>query len=159
MHWKKSFCVFLSLVVAGCAGLGGHGVGPDTYTRTFPTPFDEVWDTTVKMLEDRQVGLEEADKGRGRIVTQWLYRESERRMGVLRRDYWKERHRLTLRIKDRGQETEVMVYGIAEEKRPGGTQAYRWERIQSSGDLEMEVLDAIGRAVAFATKRGVREVR
>ncbi len=159
MHRKKCFCVFLSLVVAGCAGLGGHGAGPDTYTRTFPAPFDEVWDTTVKMFEDRQVGLEEADKGRAMIVTQWLYRESERRMGVLRRDYWKERDRLTLRIKDRGQETEVTVYGIAEEKRPGGTQAHRWERIQSSGDLEMEVLDAIGRAVAFATKRGVREAR
>lgn len=143
----------LPLIVAGCAGLGGLGGGPQSYSETLQAPFDEVWKATIKMFKDRQVDLKEVDKGRGKIVTHWLYRESKKRMGTLQRGYWKERHRLTLRVEDRGQATEISMYAIVEEKRPGGTQAYRWERIKSTGDLEREVLEAIEEAIASVTEK------
>ncbi|HHT9134849.1 MAG TPA: hypothetical protein ACFYD2_08095, partial [Candidatus Avalokitesvara rifleensis] len=118
-------------------------------------PFDVVWDATIKMFEARQVELEKTDKGQGKIVTQWLYREGGKSMGV-RGVPWEERHRLTLRIKDKGRVTEVSIYAIVEEKGPGGTQAYRWTRMESTGDLEREVLNAIGENVELLTQKGVK---
>lgn len=148
--------VLLSLIVAGCAGLGGLGGRPQAYSRAFQAPFDEVWEATINMFEERQVELKEADKGRGKVVTNWLYRESEKPMGMLERGYWKEKHRLILYVKDKGQVTEVSTYAIVEEKRPGGTQAYRWERVESAGDLEKEVLEAIEGAIASVSEKGVK---
>ena len=155
MYFLGLLWVVLPLIVAGCAGLGGLGGKPHTYSETFQSPFDVVWDATIKMFEARQVELEKIDKGQGKIITQWLYREGEKSMGV-RRVPWEERHRLTLRIKDKGRVTEVSAYAIVEEKGPGGTQAYRWTRMESTGDLERDVLDSIGEAVELLTGKGVK---
>ena len=150
----RSFWILLPLAVVGCAGLGGVGGGPQKYTRTYQAPFDTVWTATVQMFEERQVGLKEADKGRGKIVTDWLYREGERRMGV-RKVRWVERYRIILQVSSGKKRTEVVAYATAEERRPGGKEAYRWSRTESSGFLEIEVLDSIGKAVASADKKGV----
>ncbi|MFQ5956794.1 MAG: hypothetical protein ACE5KK_03385 [Candidatus Brocadiales bacterium] len=156
MRSLRLLSILLPLVLAGCSGLGGIGGRPQTYSKTFQATFDEVWGATIKVFEDRQVELREADKGQGKIITQWLFRESEKGMGMLQRGYWKERHRLTLRIKGKERGTEVSTYAIVEEKRPGGTQAYRWTRMESTGDLEREVLEAIEAAIASVTEKGVR---
>lgn len=155
MCFLRLLWVVLPLIIAGCAGLGGLGGKPHTYSETFQAPSDVVWDATVKMFEARQVELEDIDKSQGKIVTQWLYREGEKSMGV-RGIPWEERHRLTLRIKGKGRVTEVGAYAIVEEKGPGGTQAYRWTRMESTGDLEREVLGAIGETVELLTAKGVK---
>lgn len=156
MHLISFLWVFLVLVIVGCAGLGGLGGTPQTYSETFQAPFDVVWDATIKMFEVRQVELEKADKAQGKIVTQWLYRESEKSMGMIRDMPWQERHRLTLYVKDKGRVTEVNAYALVEEKRPGGTQAYRWTRVESTGDLERKVLDSIGEEIELVAEMGVK---
>jgi hypothetical protein len=151
----------LPLVIAGCGGLGGIGGGPQKYTRAYQAPFDTVWTAAVQVFEQRQVELKEADKGRGKIVTDWLYRVSEKRMGV-RKTRWTERYRVVLQVNQvsKGKKrTVVVAYATAQEKRPGGKEAYRWSRMESSGELEIEVLDSIGQAVESAGKKEVEAVK
>ncbi|MCP4363952.1 MAG: outer membrane protein assembly factor BamC [Planctomycetes bacterium] len=153
----RLFGVLLPLVIAGCGGLGGLGGGPQKYTRTYQAPFDTVWTAAVQVFEQRQVELKEADKGRGKIVTDWLYRVSEKRMGI-RKTRWTERYRVVLQVSPGKKRTEVVAYATAQEKRPGGKEAYRWSRMESTGELEIEVLDSIGRAVESAGKKEVEAV-
>jgi hypothetical protein len=120
-----------------------------------------VWTAAVQVFEQRQVELKEADKGRGKIVTDWLYRVSEKRMGV-RKTRWTERYRVVLQVNQvsKGKKrTVVVAYATAQEKRPGGKEAYRWSRMESSGELEIEVLDSIGQAVESAGKKEVEAVK
>ncbi len=154
----RLFGVLLPLVIAGCGGLGGLGGGPQKYTRTYQAPFDTVWTAAVQVFEQRQVELKKADKGRGKIVTDWLYRESEKRMGV-RKVRWMERYRVVLQVSPGKKRTEVVAYATAQEKRPGGKEAYRWSRTESTGELEIEVLDSIGQAVESAGKKEVEAVK
>lgn len=134
--------------------MGGHAGGARPYSIRLDAPSDEVWEACVRMFMDRQVKLEEADRTRGKMVTQWLYREGERRMGVGDRGRWTERYRLTLQVSRKGEATKLSAHAIVEEKSPGGTQAYRWQRVRSTGDLEREALEAIRRAVGPASGKG-----
>ncbi|MEE9514674.1 MAG: hypothetical protein V3V54_01465, partial [Candidatus Brocadiales bacterium] len=103
----RAFQIILPLVVMGCSGLGGIGGASRSYSETFQAPLSEVWEASVKMFDQEQIGLKKADKNGGEIVTQWFYRESEKRMGLGYRGHWNERHRVVLRLRGRGADTVV----------------------------------------------------
>ncbi len=152
----RFFWLLFLLVFAVCAGAGGHDGGARPYSIRLDAPSDGVWEAGMRMFADRQVKLEEADRARGKMVTQWLYREGERRMGVGGRGRWTERYKLTLQVSRKGEATEVSAHAIVEEKSPGGTQAYRWQRVRSTGDLEREALEAVRRAVGPASGKAAK---
>jgi hypothetical protein len=53
-----------------------------------------------------------------------------------------------------GKETTVVnIRSLVEEKRPGGTQAYRWTRKASPGEVEDLLLREIDKALAVKEKK------
>ncbi len=55
-------------------------------------------------------------------------------------DYWKERYRLTLTISGNIMASSVKVGCQLQQKPRGGSAAYRWQRMKSTGEIEEEVL-------------------
>jgi hypothetical protein len=132
--FRIPFCLFF--ILAGCAGLRGPEVAQPQHSRAFKASQEEAWQGVMQTLEGLGIDVKEADKARGEIETRWFYRESERVMGLVWGGYWKERYKMDLTLVTRGDTTVVTIRSFAEEKRPGGTQAYRWTRKASTGELE-----------------------
>ncbi len=55
-------------------------------------------------------------------------------------DYWKERYRLTITISGNIMASTVKVRSQLQQKPRGGSAAYRWQRMKSTGEIEEEVL-------------------
>lgn len=145
--------IFLCVpLLLGCAGLGGLETTPSRYTETYMASFDDVWSAALVALKDMDTEPDEVDKDKGKMKTRWLYKQTSRRMGMVFGGYWKERLRLYISVSSRGEATEVSLLSRMEEKRPGGTQAYRWHRMESTGELEKELLSGIRKVLAEAKK-------
>ena len=117
------------------------------YTRTFNDDFEHVWATVIMSLGD--LPLDKINKEKGIIKTGWAEGFSQTRKArsvVTDRfldDYWKERYRLTITISGNIMVSSVKVSCQLQQKPRGGSAAYRWERMKSTGEIEGEVLRRI----------------
>ena len=117
------------------------------HTRTFNDDFEYVWATVIMSLGD--LPLDKVNKEKGIIKTGWATGFSQTRKArsaVTDRffeDYWKERYRLTVTISGNIMASSVKVSCQLQQKPRGGSAAYRWERMKSTGEIEEEVLRRI----------------
>jgi hypothetical protein len=146
--------LFIVLLFMGCAGPGGLVGGPQRHSQAFQAGYDEAWEASLQTLRDNDIEPDEVNKEAGKISTHWHYREMDKRMGLLLGGYWKERRRIYISLAPKGNQTEVSIWSRLEEKRPGGTQAYRWQRAESTGELEKELLSSIQKVLV---SRGDKE--
>jgi len=117
------------------------------YTRTFNDDFEHVWATVIMSLGE--LPLDKIDKEKGIIKTGWVEGFSQTRKArsmVTDRfldDYWKERYRITVTISGNIMSSSVKASCQLQQKPRGGSAAYRWERMKSTGEIEEEVLRRI----------------
>ncbi|HHT9132877.1 MAG TPA: hypothetical protein ACFYED_10385 [Candidatus Tripitaka californicus] len=112
--------------------MGGLEVAQPQYSRAYTAGHEEAWEGVTKTLEGLEIDLKEANKATGEIETKWFLRQGEKVMGLAWGGYWKMRRTLV----SRGDTTVVTIRSLVEEKRPGGSQAYRWTRKTSTGEVE-----------------------
>ena len=81
------------------------------------------------------------DKEKGVLETQWIKGWSKiRTSGLVLEGRWQARYRLLVEVSGEQGKTYVSVYSLCEEKAPGGSRAYRWERTVSDGENEQAFL-------------------
>ncbi|MDI6759876.1 MAG: hypothetical protein QMD05_03535 [Candidatus Brocadiaceae bacterium] len=114
----------------------GLKVAQPQYSRAYTAGQEEAWEGITKTLEGLDIDTKEINKATGEIETRWFYREGERFMGLVHGGHWKERYKMRLTLVSRGDTTVVTIRSLVEEKRPGGSQAYRWTRRASTGEVE-----------------------
>ena len=117
------------------------------YTRTFNDDFEHVWATAIMSLGDIPLG--KINKEKGIIKTGWAegFSQTRKARSVVTdrflNDYWKERYRLTITVSGNILVSSVKVRCQLQQKPRGGSAAYRWERMKSTGEIEEEVLRRI----------------
>jgi len=117
------------------------------HTRTFNDDFEYVWATVIMSLGD--LPLDKINKEKGIIKTGWAqgYSQTRKARSVVTdrffEDYWKERYKLTVTISGNIMASSVKVRCQLQQKPRGGSAAYRWERVKSTGEIEEEVLRRI----------------
>ncbi|MBC8551560.1 MAG: hypothetical protein H8D23_18085 [Candidatus Brocadiales bacterium] len=158
MSTVKNFFIISLLFLAGCSLLGRSSnyqayddgssrTQPPKHTRTFNDDFEHVWATVIMSLGD--LPLDKINKEKGVIKTGWAQGFSQTRKArsvVTDRfleDYWKERYKLTVTISGNIMASSVKVRCQLQQKPRGGSAAYRWERMKSTGEIEEEVLRRI----------------
>ncbi|KHE90231.1 MAG: DUF3576 domain-containing protein [Candidatus Scalindua rubra] len=113
-------------------------------TRTFNDDFEHVWATVIMALGN--MPLDKIDKEKGIIKTGWVqgYSQTRKARSAITdrflEDYWKERYKLTITISGNIMASSVTVRCQLQQKPRGGSAAYRWERVKSTGEIEEEVL-------------------
>ncbi len=126
---------------------GATRTQPHKNTSTFNDDFEHVWATVIMALGD--LPLAKINKEKGIIKTGWAHGYSQTRKArsvVTDRfleDYWKERYRLTITISGNIMASSVKVRSQLQQKPRGGSAAYRWQRMKSTGEIEEEVLRKI----------------
>ncbi len=123
------------------------GSASSKYTRTYNSDFEHVWATVIMSLGD--LPLDKINKEKGLIKTGWAegYSQTRKARSVVTErfldDYWKERYRITVTISGNIMSSSVKVSCQLQQKARGGSAAYRWERMKSTGEIEEEVLRRI----------------
>ena len=122
---------------------GSTGSQSSNYTRTFNSDFEHVWASVIMSLGE--MPLDKIDKEKGLVRTDWIegFSEKSSRSALTDRflhDYRKERYRLTFTITGNLLRSSVKVRCQVQEKARGGSAAYRWERVKSTGEREEEAL-------------------
>ncbi len=108
-------------------------------SRYFDRDKNIIWDAVIQSIEG--IPIEINDKENGFLKTQWVKGWSTKRSsGLLLEGRWQERYRLFVTMSDKQNKTYVSIKTQFEEKAPGGSQAYRWNRIASDGTVEQEFL-------------------
>jgi hypothetical protein len=158
MSTFKTFFIISLLFLAGCSLLGrpsnyqAYSDGSSRsqsskYTRTFNDDFEHVWATVIMSLGD--LPLDKIKKEKGVIKTGWAqgYSQTRKARSVVTdrflKDYWKERYKLTVTISGNIMASSVTVRCQLQQKPRGGSAAYRWQRVKSTGEIEEEVLNRI----------------
>ena len=113
------------------------------YTRTFNNDFEHVWATVIMSIGE--LPLNKIDKEKGIIKTGWVEGFSDRKARSIITDrflddYWKERYRITFTISGNIMVSSVKVSCQLQQKPRGGSAAYRWQRMKSTGEIEEESL-------------------
>ncbi len=117
------------------------------YTKSFNDDFEHVWATVIMALGD--LPLAKINKEKGSIKTGWAqgYSQTRKARSVVTdrflNDYWKERYKLNITISGNIMASTVKVKCQLQQKPRGGSAAYRWERMKSTGEIEEEVLRRI----------------
>ncbi len=122
---------------------GSTGPHSSQYTRTFDSDFEHVWASVIMSLGDMPLG--KIDKDKGIVRSDWIegFSGKSSRSVLTDRflnDYRKERYRLTFTIPGNLLVSSVKVRCQVQEKARGGSAAYRWERMKSTGEHEEEAL-------------------
>ncbi|MBC8551389.1 MAG: hypothetical protein H8D23_17230 [Candidatus Brocadiales bacterium] len=153
----KTFFIISLLFLTGCSLFGHSSSYQSDYgatltqspkdTKTFNDDFEHVWATVIMALGN--MPLDKIDKEKGIIKTGWAqgYSQTRKARSVVTdrfmEDYWKERYRLTITISGNIIATTVKVRSQLQQKPRGGSAAYRWQRMKSTGEIEEEVLRRI----------------
>ncbi len=154
MSSLKPFLIILLFFLIGCSlfdrsssqqtydGRSGS-TQPSNYTRTFNSDFEHVWASVIMSLGEMPLG--KIDKDKGIVRTDWIegFSEKSSRSVLTDRflnDYRKERYRLTFTISGNLLRSSVKVRCQVQEKARGGSAAYRWERVKSTGEREEDAL-------------------
>ncbi len=151
---KKIFLIMFLLSLTGCSlfdSSSGKQIYDDhsgnsqssKYTGTFDSNFEHVWASVIMSLGEMPLG--KIDKEKGLVRTDWIegFSEKSSRSVLTDRllpDYRKERYRLTFTITGNLLRSAVKVRCQVQEKARGGSAAYRWERMKSTGEREEEAL-------------------
>ncbi|MCR4290085.1 MAG: hypothetical protein NUV86_07485 [Candidatus Scalindua sp.] len=154
MSTTKVFLIILLFFLTGCSLFGRSSSYQSDYgathaqlpkdTRTFNDDFEHVWATVIMALGN--MPLDKIDKEKGIIKTGWAegYSQTRKARSAITdrflEDYWKERYRLTITISGNIIASSVTVRCQLQQKPRGGSAAYRWERVKSTGEIEEEVL-------------------
>ncbi len=126
----------------GCAARGRSLRNMATVSRYFDRDTDTVWDAVIQSAEG--IPIEIQDKENGFLRTQWVKGWSAKRTsGLLLEGKWQERYRLFVKVTNDQNKTYVSIHTQIEEKAPGGSQAYRWNRTPSDGMIEKEFLERL----------------
>ncbi|MDR4504644.1 MAG: hypothetical protein MRK01_07615 [Candidatus Scalindua sp.] len=146
-----SIALFLVPVLSGCFFTAGDQVRKDIsnssssskYLRTFQVDYETLWSAAVIALDG--MPLEKIDKDKGLIKSGWLEGWSQKNArSVLTRkfldDNWQERHCLIVNVSRNNTFCTVAVSCRVQEKPRGGSAAYRWQRVHSTGEKEEEFL-------------------
>jgi hypothetical protein len=158
MSTIKVFLIISLFFLTGCSLFNrssnyqthdGQSTGSQSsqYTRTFNDDFEHVWATVIMSLGD--LPLDKINKEKGIIRTGWAegFSQTRKARSVVTdrflNDYWKERYRLTITISGNIMASSVKVRCQLQQKPRGGSAAYRWERMKSTGEIEEEVLRRI----------------
>ena len=111
-------------------------------SRYFDKDVNMVWGAVTQAVEG--IHIEAKDKKIGVLTTQWVKGWSTKKTtGLLSEGQWQERYRLLIKVSGEQNKTYVSVNAQIEEKPPGGSQAYRWNRTTSDGTLEREFLQKV----------------
>jgi hypothetical protein len=157
MSTIKVFLIISLFFLTGCSlfnrsssyqsDYGATRTQSSKHTRTFNDDFEYVWATVIMSLGD--LPLDKINKEKGLIKTGWAegYSQTRKARSVVTdrflEDYWKERYRLTVTISGNIMASSVTVRCQLQQKARGGSAAYRWERVKSTGEIEEEVLRRI----------------
>jgi hypothetical protein len=154
MSTIKILLIISLFLLAGCSlfgrpsgyqtDYGATHAQPPKDTKSFDDDFEHVWATVIMALGN--MPLDKVDKEKGFIKTGWAegYSQTRKARSVVTdrfmEDYWKERYRLTITISGNIIATTVKVRSQLQQKPRGGSAAYRWQRMKSTGEIEEEVL-------------------
>jgi hypothetical protein len=157
MSTTKLFLIISLLFLAGCSLFGRSSSYQSDYgttpaqspkdTKSFNDDFEHVWATVIMALGN--LPLDKIDKEKGIIKTGWAqgYSQTRKARSVVTdrfmEDYWKERYRLTITISGNIMASSVKVRSQLQQKPRGGSAAYRWQRMKSTGEIEEEILRRI----------------
>lgn len=163
--------ILLSILLSGCSLFGTSSSDRDQkgfllnnpqsskYTRNFKVDFETMWSVVIVSLDG--LPLKEIDKENGIVKTGWVEGFSQKKArGIItdrfKGDYEKERRFITVNIQSNGLVSTVTVKCRVQEKARGGSAAYRWERVASTGEREEEILAKIEKMLNERV-RGYRE--
>ncbi len=154
MSALKPFLIILLLFLIGCSLFDrssgqqsfddqSRGSQSSNYTWSFDSDFEHVWASVIMSLGELPLG--KIDKEKGIVKTDWIegFSEKSSRSVLTDRflnDYRKERYRLTFNISGNMLKSSVKARCQVQEKARGGSAAYRWERVKSTGEREEEAL-------------------
>lgn len=125
-------------VLAAMAGAWpGSASSTDALERRLDASADRTWAAAVAALEP--LGVTRRDTERGALATGWIETEPARSQGVVLRQGFRRRSRFRLTVEPAGAGSRVTIRGWSEERAPGGSRAFRWERAQPSAD-ELDAL-------------------
>ena len=129
---------FIAGVFTGCAGTGGLR-NMSSVSKYFDNNTDVVWEAVLQAAEGMPIKTKDTEKGV--LETQWIKGWSNiRTSGLVLEGRWQARYRLLVEVSGEQGKTYVSVYSLCEEKAPGGSRAYRWERTVSDGENEQAFL-------------------
>ncbi len=139
------------LLLSGCLFTSDGNVSKDIsksalsskYLKSYQVDYETAWSAAIIALDGML--LEKIDKEKGLIKTGWLEGWSQRKArSVLTRRFldenWKERYALTVNISHKNTFCTVAVRCRVQERPRGGSAAYRWQRVHSTGEREEEFL-------------------
>ncbi len=129
---------FIMPVFMGCASTGGLR-NMSAVSKYFDNNTDVVWEAVLQAAEGMPIKTK--DKEKGILETQWIKGWSKTRTsGLVLEGRWQARYCLFVQVTGGQGKTYVSVYSLCEEKAPGGSRAYRWERATSDGANEQAFL-------------------
>lgn len=141
--------LLILFMLQGCATIPGTLTGDLVrHERNFPAAYDGVWTATMDALEG--IHIKEANKEKGRIVTEWTEKPPiQKGTGLIIDTYWIERYRFSISItRESEKNTRLNVLCLVQEKTKGGTRSLRWVQKKSSGEREQQLLDKIEKILA-----------
>lgn len=139
--------ILLSMVVfaaffTGCATQRSGLRNITAVSRYFDKDTNTVWNAIDQAVTG--IPVEIKDTGKGFLRTQWIKGWStQKSSGILTEGAWQERYRLFIQVTGEQGKTYVSLHTQIEEKAPGGSRAYRWNRTVSDGSIERDYLQRI----------------
>ncbi|MBE7548452.1 hypothetical protein [uncultured Candidatus Kuenenia sp.] len=133
---------FAFIALAGCATGQWGRRNLTNVSRYVNGDAASVWEAVDQALIGIRVKEKNVEKGF--LVTDWVTGYSTtQNMGVLLEGRWHERYRLFITVVPEQNKTYLSIGSQVEQKAPGGTRAYRWDRIPSNGLPEQMILDRV----------------
>lgn len=132
-------CVLFTVISIGCATRRSELRNMATVSRYFDKDIDTVWDAVAQSVKG--IPIEIKDKERGFLETHWVKEWSTKKTtGLFLEENWQGRYRLLIKVISEQNKSYVSINTQIEEKAPGGSRAFRWNRIASDGTLEQDFL-------------------
>ncbi len=132
-------CVLFAVISIGCAARRSELRNMAAVSRYFDRDVNTVWDAVTQSVEG--ISIEIKDKEQGFLKTHWVKDWSAKKTtGLFLEENWQGRYRLLIKVTGEQNKSYVSINTQIEEKAPGGSRAFRWNRITSDGTLEQDFL-------------------
>lgn len=132
-------CVLFAVISIGCAARRSELRNMAAVSRYFDKDVDTVWNAVTQSVEG--ISIEIKDKEQGFLKTHWVKDWSAKKTtGLFLEENWQGRYRLLIKVTGEQNKSYVSINTQIEEKAPGGSRAFRWNRITSDGTLEQDFL-------------------
>ncbi|MBI3323791.1 MAG: hypothetical protein HYZ92_00740 [Candidatus Omnitrophica bacterium] len=166
MNQTWVFPASVAALVAGGALLAGvmparAGLLPQAQDpaveRRISAPQETVWQAALKVMAP--LGLSRQDRGRGFLASDWVETIGAKTQGLLTRSPSRRRSRYRVALQPDGQATRLIVRALVEERSPGGSRAFRWERAKPDEQQLARVADLVEAQVVDPEPAGAVEHR